>query len=734
MAFEPEEGSTAAGGGDDATEPSGRDERPEGPGPTAAGPAPDPLLRCLVHLSVFFERPVAETDIRAVAPIPADGMTPDTFRHAARRLGYVTKEVPIGRQGIRDLPVPFVVLGDVDHPPRVVLDRREERLDVYDPLADEVRPLSASDAAGRSDRALLIRPAREESPAGDWRRLVARRIRRVAVEMAVASAVINLFALATPLFAMTVYNKVVGQRAVDTLDVLVIGMLVVYGFDGIIRGIRGYVASHTGARLDALIGGEAVHRLLRQPYRFFEATPSGVIAERLRQLDVIRSFFTGQMPLVLVDLVFVAVFVAALFYIDARIAWITVAAIPVFIAISAAFHHAQRQLVERNFRALAAKASTLNESLANALTIKSLGLESEIERRWSERLASSARSGFRASNMAQLVNTFGTVTQQLVSLGIIFYGARLIIAGEMSIGALIAASILTARTLAPVRQVVTAWHQLQEVRAAFRRLGTIMDAPPEHRPGDRAPVPVLRGDIRFENVSFSFAEDRPPALRDIDLEVESGTVLAIIGPSGSGKSTLVKLLQGLYRPTAGRILIDRTDIGHIPPATLRRQIGTVPQEVQLFAGTVRENIAMGHSDKIPERIVAVAKFVGAHEFIQRLPQGYDTVLSERGGGLSAGQRQLLCIARALIRNPRILVLDEATSDLDPATEELFLRNLRRASEGRTVVLVTHRLAPLAIADKAALLIDGRLERVGPPAEVAAAAKLRLSEHSLLGRS
>jgi ABC-type bacteriocin/lantibiotic exporter with double-glycine peptidase domain len=297
----------------------------------------------------------------------------------------------------------------------------------------------------------------------------------------------------------------------------------------------------------------------------------------------------------------------------------------------------------------------------------------------------------------------------------------------MSIGALIAANILATRAIAPVRQVVTAWTQLQEVRAAFRRLDDIMDEPTEDRPGETAPVPPLRGRLTFEHVTFRFDPDLPPALDGVDFDLPAGTILGLIGPSGSGKSTLVRLLQGLYKPDAGRVLIDETDVAHISAATLRSQIGVVPQDNQLFAGTIHENIAMGMDVKDPTRIVAVARFVGAHGFIQRLPKGYETVIGERGAGLSAGQRQLVCIARALIRNPRIIILDEATSALDPASEDLLMRNLRRAARGRTIVMISHRMTPMAICDRVALIIDGHLERLGAPGDVIPFARTRMAE-------
>ena len=504
-------------------------------------------------------------------------------------------------------------------------------------------------------------------------------------------------------------------------------MVAVHAFDLVLRIVRGYISSHTGARMDALVGSEVMHHFLSLPYRHFESTPTGMINERMRQLDSIRNFFTGQMPMTLVDLGFVFVFVAVLFMIHQTLALITLGVMPIFVLVSALFHRRQKRLVEDSFMAQAAKASTLSETVNNALSVKSLGLESEVERRWEGRLAASALTSFRANHLNNAVASIGHVLQLATSLAILFIGARLVISGQLSVGGLIASNILATRAIAPLRNVVMAWSQLQEVRAAFRRIDEIMDIPVEAQPGEVAPSPRLAGQLALDNASFAFDPEQPPVLKGVDLTIDSGGILGIVGPSGSGKTTLAKLLQGLYMPSDGRVLIDGTDIAHISPPALRQQIGVVPQETQLFAGTVRDNIAMGSSIKDPERVVAVAKFVGAHDFIQRLPKGYDTNLGERGVGLSAGQRQLLCIARALIRNPRILILDEATSDLDPVTEENFMRNLRRASRGRTIVVISHRTAPLNVADRVALLIDGSIERVGPPAEVMAFARTRMAE-------
>jgi ABC-type bacteriocin/lantibiotic exporter with double-glycine peptidase domain len=320
-------------------------------------------------------------------------------------------------------------------------------------------------------------------------------------------------------------------------------------------------------------------------------------------------------------------------------------------------------------------------------------------------------------------------TTSPISPAIVVIGTYEIVGHKLSIGALIAANMLALRALQPMRQLVAAWHQLQAVGGAFKRIDELMREEVESPPGEQAPMPPLAGEVTFERVAYRHDDAGPAILQDADLEIRAGEILGIVGPSGSGKTTIANLIQGLFKPSSGRILVDGTDVAHISPAQLRAQIGCVPQDVQLFTGSVRENIAMGVVNKDPGRVVAVAKFVGAHNFIQRLPQGYNTVLGERGQGLSTGQRQLLCIARALIRNPRILILDEATSALDPATEEQLLRQLKTNTRGRTVIMITHRLAPLAIADRVALVMDGRVERVGPPTEIMAYARIRMAEAS-----
>ena len=692
----------------------------------------DSLMRALLYVAQQVGRPLSEADVRRLAAVPAAGLDEQAFLTVGARLGLETQALDLTPDRLDELPLPFALVAP-GQPAHVVVAGRAGHWVVLDVVEGRAWRLSTDEVMALGTRALVMREKRPDERREAWYAPLWTRVRPVILKLAAASFVINLLGLATPLFMMLVLNSVIGRGpstgGASVMTVLCAGMLIAYGLDFALRVARGWLSARTGARLDTLMSAEVLHHLVQLPYRHFERTPSGVIVERLRQLDVLRSFFTGQMPVLAIDIAFVALFLAATFAISATLGMVATAAIPILVGVSLATHRAQRRLTDENFQALAAKSSTLTETVANAATIKALGLEAEVEKRWQARVEQSAWTSFRANNLANIATSASGSLQLVASLVIVVIGVHEVVDHRMTVGALIAANMLATRALQPMRQLVAAWHQLQAVGAAFKRIDALMREAVESPPGELAPMPALIGDIVFERVSYRADDQAPAILRDTDLVVAAGEILGIVGPSGSGKTTIANLVQGLFKPSAGRVLVDGTDIAHISPAQLRAQIGCVPQDVQLFTGSVRENIAMGVVDKDPGRVVAVAKFVGAHDFIQRLPQGYNTQLGERGQGLSTGQRQLLCIARALIRNPRILILDEATSALDPATEEQLLRQLKANTRGRTVIMITHRLAPLAIADRVALVMDGRVERIGPPTDVMAYARIRMAEAS-----
>lgn len=686
----------------------------------AASAKPDKLCLAFVQLCKRLKRPYSATQIRAAAPPTIRGSTAGTVRLAAERLGFKSKTVAVTPAHLAEVPPPFLLIGQRPGEGWLVTSRVDDHLELQDPEGGKASLHQIDTVSDLASEIMLFKPLATTSQHQDWRTPIMQRLKPIFWELGLASVIINLLALATPIFLMTVYNKVINHGALQTLDVLAIGMMTLFAFEWLLRSLRSYITSHAGGRLDAALGSEVVHHLVHQPLKTFEQAPTGQILERLRQLDQLRLFFTSQMPLLLVDLAFVGLFLTVLFFLDLRLGAITLAAIPLFLLLSYLAQGKHHDLTEAGFKAAAAKASSLGETVSQAMTVKALGLEPEMEQRFKQKLAHAAETNFRASHLGGLIQNSGQVLQQLVALLLVYVGARAIIAGDMSIGALIASTILAARTLAPMRQVLAGWQQLQAVRTAFSRLDALMLQPTELMD---LPMPAIhvQGRVRFENVTYRYAQEADSALKGIDLEIEPGQLVAVIGAPGSGKSTLAKLLLGLDRPEQGRIMVDDLDTRLWSPTTLRQQIGVVPQDIQLFTGSIAENISIGAADRSYERLVAAAKFVGAHDFIQRLPNGYETELGERGGGLSAGQRQLITIARALIRNPRVLILDEATSALDTATENELLVNLKRASRGRTVIMITHRLAALNVADRVLSMADGRIVKDGPPSQQTAGA-------------
>jgi ABC-type bacteriocin/lantibiotic exporter with double-glycine peptidase domain len=679
----------------------------------------DLVLAAFRHLCELLNCPRSVAELRVSAPVIGAALGARDLLTMGERLGLRGRLERSTRRRLEQLPVPFLLLGRRPGEAWVVRGRTGRHLVLVEPHRGVASAHTARSVVRMAGAALLFRLAEPTGAVSrsSWRQALRQRLWRPLAEVALASAVINLLALATPLFMMTVYNRVISHAALQTLDVLAIGMLSLFVFELMLRALRGHVASHTGARLDVAIGGEVVHRLLQLPYRAFEGAASGALVERVRQLDQLRGFLTGQLPLLLVDLAFVGLFVVALLVLAPTLAWLTVAAMPLFVLLSAAAHRRQRSLGRAAAAAATQKAACLGEAVGQALTVKGLGLEPAMERRFERRLVDSAWASFRAGSLANVVGSLGQALQHLTALGIVYVGARQIVAGDLSIGALVAANILSGRALAPMRQVFLAWQQVQQAREILQHLDGVLATPAEtlrSGAGDHR----LRGSLRLENVTFRYAGSGQAAIDGLSLEIEPGTMIGVLGAPGSGKSTLVKLLLGLETPTEGRILVDGVDLRQIAPAAYRGQVGTVPQEIQLFAGTIADNIGIGALDRSPARIVAAAKFAGIHDTVQGLPDGYDTVLGAGGVGLSMGQRQLLAIARALLRNPLVLVLDEATSALDSASEACLLRNLRRAGRGRTIVMVTHRRSVLAACDRAILLQAGRVLRAGSPGEIA----------------
>jgi len=533
--------------------------------------------------------------------------------------------------------------------------------------------------------------------------------KRLLSEVLVASFFLQLFALISPLFFQVIIYKVLVHRSLTTLDVLVIGLVTISVFETVLGILRTYLFSHTTNRIDVELGARLFHHLLALPMSYFQARRVGDSVARVRELENIRNFITSSALTLVVDLLFTSVFLAVMFAYSPLLSFIVLASFPFYIVISAAVTPLFRRRLDEKFRRGAENQAFLVESVTGIETLKAMAVEPQMQRRWEEQLAGYVSASFRVTSLGNVASQLVQFISKVATAGILYFGARLVIGGTLSVGELVAFNILAGRVSAPVLRLAQVWQDFHQARLSIARLGDILNATPEPTyAAARAPSPAITGNITFEHVSFRYRIDGQEILHDVSFEVPAGQTVGIVGPSGSGKSTFAKLVQRLYVPQSGRVLIDGMDLVMADPAWLRRQIGVVLQESMLFNCSVRDNIALADPAMSMEQIVAAAKLAGAHDFILEFAEGYDTVVGERGSTLSGGQRQRIAIARALVTDPRILIFDEATSALDYESERMIQQNMKDIAKGRTVLIIAHRLSTVRTADRIFTLERGRL--------------------------
>jgi ATP-binding cassette, subfamily B, bacterial HlyB/CyaB len=532
-------------------------------------------------------------------------------------------------------------------------------------------------------------------------------------EVLVASFFLQLFGLVSPLFFQVVIDKVLVHRSLTTLDVLVLGLGSISVFETVLGILRTYLFSHTTNRIDVELGARLFHHLLALPMAYFQVRRVGDSVARVRELENIRNFLTSSALTLLIDLFFTFVFLCVMFFYSPALTWIVIGSFPFYIAISAGVTPLFRRRLDEKFRRGAENQAFLVESVTGIETLKAMAVEPQMQRRWEEQLAGYVAASFRVLSLGNSASQTVQLVNKIVTASILYCGAKLVIDGDLSVGELVAFNILAGRVSAPVLRLAQIWQDFHQARLSIARLGDILNttAEPTYSAG-RARLPAIRGDIKFDRVSFRYRVDGQEVLRDVSFEVPAGQTVGIVGPSGSGKSTFAKLVQRLYVPERGRILVDGMDLAMADPAWLRRQIGIVLQENVLFNRSVRDNIALADPAMPMERIIAAAKLAGAHDFILELTEGYDTVVGERGSTLSGGQRQRIAIARALVGDPRILIFDEATSALDYESERIVQQNMKDIARGRTVLVIAHRLSTVRAADRIVTLDRGRLVEDG----------------------
>jgi subfamily B ATP-binding cassette protein HlyB/CyaB len=532
-------------------------------------------------------------------------------------------------------------------------------------------------------------------------------------EVLVASFFLQLFGLVSPLLFQVVIDKVLVHHTLSTLEVLIVGLVTISFFESLLGGLRTYLFSHTTNRIDVELGARLFRHLLALPLAYFQARRVGDSVARVRELENIRNFLTSSALTLVMDLFFAFVFLIVMFLYSPLLTWMVIASFPFYIGISAWATPLFRQRLDEKFRRGAENQALLVESVTGVETLKAMAVEPQMQRRWEEQLASYVAASFRVLTLANNASQSVQLVSKLVSAAILFFGAQLVIDGALTVGELVAFNIFSGRVSGPVLRIAQLWQDFHQARISIDRLGDILNTPaePTYNPS-RAAMPPIRGEVAFEHVTFRYRIDGPEVLHDINFTVPAGQILGIVGASGSGKSTLAKLIQRLFVPESGRVIIDGIDLAMVDPAWLRRQVGFVLQENILFNCSVRENIALADPGMPIERVVRAAQQAGAHDFILELPEGYDTIVGERGSSLSGGQRQRMAIARALVTDPRILIFDEATSALDYESERIIQQNMKAITADRTVFVIAHRLSTVRGADRIIAIDRGRLVEDG----------------------
>jgi ATP-binding cassette subfamily B protein len=532
------------------------------------------------------------------------------------------------------------------------------------------------------------------------------------VDVAIAVFFIHLISLVVPLYFQIVIDKVLVNYALSTLQVITVGICLALLFDAVLGFLRGFLLLHATSKIDVRVSTRTFQHMLALPMTFFEHISAGVLAKHMQQTSKIREFLTGSLFMTLLDSTALFVFLPILYFYYSSSLTLIVLGFSGLLALNiGVLLGPYRRRLEALYFAEGNRQAMLVETIHGAQTVKALSMEPVQRKKWDQRTAESVAMHFKVGKISTIATTISKLLEKLMTVAVVWFGANMVFENQLSVGALVAFQMISGRVTGPLVQLVSLVHSYQEAALSVRMLGAVMNQPREAGVGQGL-RPLIQGAVEFENVTFAYAPTSPPALDRVSIKIPAGKVVGVVGRSGSGKTTLTRLLQGMYRAQAGVLRIDGLDIRELDISHLRQNIGVVLQDNFLFRGTVRENIAMAKPNSSFQEVVFAAKMAGADEFIERLPQSYDTLLEENGSNLSGGQKQRLAIARALLTDPRILVFDEATSALDPESEAIIQANLARIAKGRTVVIVSHRLTTLTSCDAIVVLNRAQVDSMG----------------------
>lgn len=713
-----------------------------------------PLIECLRLLAGHYGRRVSRNALTAGLPIGKAGLTPALFVRAAERADLNARLSDRTLEGLAvapNLPCVLVlakrqacILWDIRHPPKHPPKKDPGKKEEVHPetrflaqfpeTPDEKKLVSIEDLKkDYSGYAFFIRPvARVDERAGpavidnarDWFWSALRESKRIYQEVIMASVLINIFALVSSLFIMIVYDRVVPNSAFDTLWVLAAGVTIVYVFDFIIKNLRAHFLDIAGRKADVKVSARLFEQIMGMTMTARPAS-AGVLASNMREFEGLRDFFTSATMAAVVDLPFVFLFIVLIAVIGGPLAFIPLAAVPLVLIMGLILQRPLQKVIRQSMNESALKNALLFETISGLETIKVQAAEGHTQRKWEELTEKASRTAVKSRRISAFALNFAMFVQQFVSVAVVVAGVYMIHEAWLSMGGLIASVILTGRAMAPLAQVAGLLTRYNQSKEALHQLDELMKKPVE-RPASKHFIskPALDGRIEFKDVLFHYPGQTVPALNRLNFVIDPGAHIGVIGAVGSGKTTIERLLLNLYQPESGSVQIDGTDVRQIDPGDLRRSVGAVQQSPQLFFGTVRENITMGHETAPDRAVLRAAELAGVLEFLRDSQHGLDTQVGERGEALSGGQRQAVAIARALLYDPPVLVLDEPTASMDPASENRLRKRLQILCENKTTILITHKGSMLSLVDQLILIDRGRLVAYGPKDEVIAKLQAR----------
>ncbi|MDE1482865.1 type I secretion system permease/ATPase [Xenorhabdus bovienii] len=687
-------------------------------------PELDTGLICLTMLARFHNIAISAEQLSHEFSTANRGVTLQELLLAARKSGLKAKAVRTTLARIEHTPLPAIAI-DQDGQFFILAKVDQEQALIQVPSSARAEVISFGELEQRwTGQLVLVRSGNSvsgESSRFDFTWFIPAivKYRKLLGEVLLGSFALQLFALVTPLFFQVVMDKVLVHHGLTTLDVVAAGLLGIMLFESALSGLRSYVFVHTTSRIDVELSSRLFRHLINLPLAYFQARRVGDSVARVRELENIRSFLTGNAITLMLDVLFSLVFIIVMLFYSGWLTLIVLVSLPLYVLVSVLVTPLLRKRLQDSFTRNAENQAFLVETVNGIDTLKSMAVEPQSIRKWDSQMAAYVAAGFKTQTLSTLANESVSLIGKLVTVATLWLGARLVIEGQLSVGELIAFNMLAGRVSGPIMRLAQLWTSFQQTGVSVQRLGDILNSRTELSQDTRSTVPPLKGQVAFEQVHFRYRPDGSEVLSGVNLVIGAGEIIGVVGRSGSGKSTLTRLLQRLYVPERGRVMVDGMDLALADVSSLRRQIGVVLQDNMLFNRSIRENIALSDPGAPLEVVMHTAKMAGAHEFILELPEGYDTIVGEHGASLSGGQRQRIAIARSLIGNPRILIFDEATSALDYESERVVQQNMQSICKGRTVIIIAHRLSAVRDAHRILVMDRGQIVEQGAHAELLA---------------